>query len=699
MLRSIHRVFTNSHIHQTLRMVNLKPGKEEDAAPALPSTKKKVKIPISSLPDCTEESTPSTLNRFFTLPHSKHELPVALQERESQMNEVSNMFKQRVEDYENYIKAMREMPTEGKHFIIKSRIGQPGNIESREIRSYILTTLRANRTEGVSLISELPKNIMNETDESQLKYYPGLKIGDKIEYDEDHWANWYLKNQPKDIQQIAESDWEPIEVDRERTDEFLQKISKSESFEGLNDNEDGEAAKEEPNDHPQGKQNVNLDAATDLKRTNSFQTFANEEFLERKHNILDEIRNLPIQDFLQNPEFVSTTFQSSLEDPDMLPPVPPSTPMDLMGLNNEIESWCVFRNIPYFYRYLKTLDGMDERFKTDAPWVPVKLPSLLNYYEMLPNFFKNHRLVQGFTLCMERFHPKMPRKQKELMLNRLCNLLAPRDPEKYLFLQEYFDVKVESDSSDDEFGEKEVEEINSDDLDALEKQEYEEVLSDSGSEGSSEEENIRKQMELRKLQRKTKKHVVKKHSNSDESEEEEEDAYKIRAEAKKAREEKKQKGEKKAKARARGNEEDSDFDEDEDENENEDDENLEDENSSVENSYFDSDEQEFDDNPKLLLTGKRELNPEEQLQKMLGAGEKSDEDSENEEDEEENVEHFEIPDYEIDWFTRNHENPDGLLPSSITFYDNKDGYWDDWIKVKRERAGIPEISVRTYLKH
>ena len=67
----------------------------------------------------------------------------------------------------------------------------------------------------------------------------------------------------------------------------------------------------------------------------------------------------------------------------------------------------------------------------------------------------------------------------------------------------------------------------------------------------------------------------------------------------------------------------------------------------------------------------------------------------NEDDDEE----FDIVDRKIDWFTRNHENPDGMIPCTITFYDNNDGYWDHWIKIKRERAGLPEITVRTYLKH
>jgi len=49
--------------------------------------------------------------------------------------------------------------------------------------------------------------------------------------------------------------------------------------------------------------------------------------------------------------------------------------------------------------------------------------------------------------------------------------------------------------------------------------------------------------------------------------------------------------------------------------------------------------------------------------------------------------------------SRNHENPDGIIPSPITYYDNDDGYWDNWIKTKHERIGLPHMTRRAYFKH
>lgn len=59
----------------------------------------------------------------------------------------------------------------------------------------------------------------------------------------------------------------------------------------------------------------------------------------------------------------------------------------------------------------------------------------------------------------------------------------------------------------------------------------------------------------------------------------------------------------------------------------------------------------------------------------------------------------ELPDYGIDWFTVEQENAKGHIPCPLTYYDNDDGYWDDWIREKRERIGMPELSKRTHFRH
>ena len=109
-----------------------------------------------------------------------------------------------------------------------------------------------------------------------------------------------------------------------------------------------------------------------------------------------------------------------------------------------------------------------------------------------------------------------------------------------------------------------------------------------------------------------------------------------------------------------------------------------------ENDSFTSDEQRLPDNIKAVKFEEDELDADQKLKKLMG---------ENIKLQKKNVIKFEIKDYGVDWFTFNDENPNGLIPSTITYYDNDDGYWDHWIKTKRERAGLPEISSRPYFKH
>ena len=79
------------------------------------------------------------------------------------------------------------------------------------------------------------------------------------------------------------------------------------------------------------------------------------------------------------------------------------------------------------------------------------------------------------------------------------------------------------------------------------------------------------------------------------------------------------------------------------------------------------------------------------LLRMLGEEVKSDQGTE--------IYVKELPDFKVDWFTVENENPDGSIPSSVTYYDNEDGYWDDYIKAKRERNGLPAMTRRPYFKH
>jgi len=139
-------------------------------------------------------------------------------------------------------------------------------------------------------------------------------------------------------------------------------------------------------------------------------------------------------------------------------------------------------------------------------------------------------------------------------------------------------------------------------------------------------------------------------------------------------------------------EEGSDDDDDEKDNkdssedDSDDDEDSEDQSGS---QGYDSEEDSDEANTVKKPEDQLDLSPEDQLKKAMGHSKKK--------KVEENID-FNLVDRNINWFERNHENSDGLIPSTITFYDNKDGYWDHWIKTKRERAGLPEIGSRPYFR-
>lgn len=654
-------------------MLNLipKPTEHIEVTPtSIPQEpKKKVKLILSSNNKASSFSNEKLLQEFNSLPSTEHDLPLEFQERENQYNEIAKTLTEKSKAREDFMKGMITIPKEGKHYFIKERITENDGFHSLQIRSYILGMMRTQKGEGVSFeFSEVPEIIQKKHDMNTIKFYPG-KVSASGEIDLNHWSLWYLKNQPEDIRSLQESDWEPLEMSKERISDveemllqddwkktgFIDKeltVNESiETTESLAAGDDGDDVSKE-------------EAGNRVAGSDSIQCPLVEEFMDRESNFLEDVKAKGVQVFLSKAGAKTTSFYSSLESPDLLPPAPPITSLDLVGMSNDIESWCVFRNVPYFYQRLKDYEKIESSLHTNRPWVPVRLPSIINYYETLPNYYKSHRLVQAVVSCLERFHPRMSRKHKELLINQLCNLITPRNPQKYLFLQEYINLP---DSDEEEQAEEEEEEQLEFEIDKETgmvtglKQKKHEI---SGSEGSGEEDDGDL---IKKKEKKEKKHAKKGKSKHDSDEESDED------DGKKKKKDKEKKAQGKGK---KGKEEEDEEAEDEEEDEDE---------------GFQQNE-EFRQRIIKSFEKKEEssLSPDEQLQLLLGESIETT----NQEDFT-----FDITDRTIDWFTMDLENPDGIVPSTLTFYDNKDGYWDHWIKEKRDRAGLPEISNRPYFKH
>ncbi|OMJ95314.1 hypothetical protein SteCoe_1374 [Stentor coeruleus] len=672
MLKLLSRPFVESRINATLRMLNLTPKPSETIekhSPSVPQEpKKKVKFLLTSDNKGSSYSNEKLLQEFESLPSTEHNLPLEFQEREDQYNETIKILLEKSKARDDYIKGMVTIPEEGKHYFIKEKIDENDGFHSVQIRSYISTMMRNKKSEGSGVeYHKLPDSIFKNHDMNTIKFYPG-KVSATGEIDLNHWSLWYLRNQPEDIAALQESDWEPLEMNKERISDAEEmilhdEINKNELVD--KEQETGESTEISENlaTEEGGSDELKDESGNRASGSDSLQCPMIDEFMDREYNFYEELRAKGMHVYLSKAGAKTTSFYSALESPDYLPPAPPVTSLDLVSLSNDIENWCLFRNVPHFYQKLKEYDKMEDSLFTDRPWIPVRLPSIINYYETLPNYYKSHRLVQAVVSCLERFHPRMSRKHKELLINQLCNLITPRNPQKYLFLQEYINLP----DSDEEEGVKEEDEEQVEfEIDKETgmvtglKQKKHEM---SGSESSEDEdEDLAK-----KKEKKSAKKGKSKHESDEESDEDD-------------KKKKKGKGKEAQGKGKKGKEEDDDDDDDDDEEEEE------------ELEGYVEDENEF--RPRVIKSfdTKEEtaLSPDEQLQMLLGESiETTDQDDYT----------FDIVDRNVDWFTMDLENPDGIIPSTLTFYDNKDGYWDHWIKEKRDRAGLPEISNRPYFKH
>jgi hypothetical protein len=230
----------------------------------------------------------------------------------------------------------------------------------------------------------------------------------------------------------------------------------------------------------------------------------------------------------------------------------------------EVVKWEAFACPPTAQKYLKLLGKVMK--EPHQPWQAVQLPSVLNYYETLPKWYKDQRLVWAAVGLMDKYHPDIPRKKKETMLNLLCFLLTPKNPKKYLFLQEYYSPKYTLEQ-------------------AAEAKENERLLKGSMAQETFEE--IDNKKEFAEVQELTEAQITIKRLIGED------------------------------------------------------------------------------------LTSKSSFSAKIDV----------------------------LPDFGVDWFTQANENAKGPIPCPFTYYDNDDGYWDDWIKTKRERIGMPELSRRANFRH
>ena len=486
----------------------------------------KAKLPEKTQPPKEEKlivnpdlPSPEREREIFSLFNSfeptQNKLPPKIQKLKEEWDSVEKYLGERQRHRAEYIKKALDPGPKG---ILWDDSPNPALIKFEELKSYQRHNERRAKNQYQVPVEKIPKHLGEPVDSSEIKYYPGSAYGPGIEDDPEHWGEWFVQNQPPSISKNSTEPWQPQDSIPEEEKETI------------------------PIKVIPDPVKIFLTTEFDIEKFKNFKP--DEEFFERTEEV---------------EMYSSYPAQKDLED---LPPVPPELPISREEIYATLDNWQTFRSIPMIPRMIQKEKEIIKDTTEELKEIP--LPSPVNYYEMLPNYYKEHRLVQSVTTILEHRKPEVNRKHKEFFLNRLCNMLTPKDPKKYLFLQEYFVKKKMPDLSDLKVGEKI----------AKEEEEEEEEVPETLDHKEPESEIQKAEAELRRI---------------------------------------------------------------------------------------------------------------------LG--------EEVEEGQSEVLKFDEIQDYGVDWFTENYENPDGKIPSFVNFYDNEDGYWDEWIKHKRERNGLPEMTKRPFFRH
>lgn len=531
MLRTLHRSFSQQ-TQRVLDSLGLKlkaPVPQSETSDTIQQSEK-VKVRLNGTKFNQVKTYDESLN-FLNAVDEKLELPPKLDE----INRKNEVVRSWIDNFQEkagpIIDAYEDPGPKGVYWFepeSEAELEDCELIESSEF--YPLMRAFKDKEKGPKISEEDFENWVRNIPDSDYKFYPGSKKGSKPEDDPEHWAKWYLENQPSKVLAAAGGDWDPMT-------EILE-------------------------DDPHKE----LETAENMVYSDPRQIFIESEFDAHGY-------------FKQNPEAALFEGDSDIntiasfappEIEGMLPLIPKNVQPDLMGFHESMNNWMSFRFVPLYFNYFPNLKEKLEEISKQNIEFHATTPGTLNYFETLPKWYRDHRLVQAASVLLDKHQPLMPRKKKELFLNKLCNFLTPRSPEKYMFLQEYF-IKPEI----PDMALKGAEKAGASDLQLASTQKQEELD------------------EVEKLLQETE----------------------------------------------------------------------------------DEDEQEVNDRMKRMLGEDTVVKDD-----ILYVPE-------------------EIQDYGIDWFDYDPENPKGKIPCTLTYYDNQDGYWNDWIKVKRERIGMPEISVRKFFKH
>jgi hypothetical protein len=96
--------------------------------------------------------------------------------------------------------------------------------------------------------------------------------------------------------------------------------------------------------------------------------------------------------------------------------------------NNQflIEQWAMFRIFPVMVNFFGNFDKLVAHMQTIQGQQKV-LPTLMRYYNLLPEFARNAPYVRNAVRGLEFYKHSVPLEEKELWLNYVCQFALPRE--------------------------------------------------------------------------------------------------------------------------------------------------------------------------------------------------------------------------------------------------------------------------------
>lgn len=235
-----------------------------------------------------------------------------------------------------------------------------------------------------------------------MKRYPGSVKGPDPEDDPEAFAEWYVRNLPKELMPDGQEDV------RRHGGRFQFKRPKQ--------NEKEEDLRMELSQIDEFYLADEITPGAKLP--------APAEFLLLDHDSYQVGDNDPI------PDVVLSSYTGTRQ----LDPLPASFSLVYDEIHHVVEKWGVFKCLPDFYRYARGVSFYINLVKSQSVLggydYQEHMPGMLwAYYSLLPDYARNNPIVRNSYIALEHHQPRMTLEQKQVALNLACSLVMPIGPD------------------------------------------------------------------------------------------------------------------------------------------------------------------------------------------------------------------------------------------------------------------------------